>query len=444
MSDERLTPGTPGRWLDDGPSRAPEGLLQATLHATRRTRQRPGVLAVALGAPRVGGSDGRAPVARLGWTLVAIAILASVVLIVGSGWWRENQTVLAPTPRPSASLPSATPTRGPQRSPQPSARPTPDPIVLRPKLGFWYSAAQTYEPVSWAGPGAFGRSCALGTDFCAVMVRVRVGALDDGVVLNDGDQTVVLRGRSLNDVETSWTALFGASTFEKMTIDGSPARLATTSTGQTSGATAFALDSDRLFVIEGDSVGGVDTKVVREFVANFHFLPAGCWMLPCEAEPGAWRDPAPAIEFDASKASGTWTSEHGWRSGPPPPDRTSRGFWYGKCGDNLCPGYVNVSIGTVETGAIVDFNVQTGGTTRVAGRDIQTLNDAWIAHFGATTAEQIEVDGVAGLTFTMAGRQTILLLHEGRLIAITAFGNFDDGGNAARVMADFLAGVSLL
>jgi hypothetical protein len=376
--------------------------------------------------------------------VVSIGILASGALLVGSGWWRDDRSVLTSSPLPASSSPRSMPSIAPESTLQPTARPTPDPIVVRLELGFWYSAAQRYAPVSWAGPGAFGQGCPAETDFCAAMVRVRVGSVEEGVVLRGGDEGVALSGSSLNEVERSWTAAYGATTFEEVTIDGIPARLASTNSREPGEFGAFALYADRLFAIEAYSLLGYGPVVAREFIADFHFLTAGCWMLPCEAEPGPWRDPTPAIEFVPSDAGGTWSSEHGWHGGPPPPDRTARGFWYGRCADNLCAGYVNVSIGTAATGAIVDFDVQTGRTIRVAGLDIEALGDAWVAQFGPTTTERIEVDGEAGLRITMPGQQTILLPHRGRVIAITAFGGFSGAGNVAEVMDGFLAGISLL
>ncbi|HEY8238563.1 MAG TPA: hypothetical protein VIF63_03930, partial [Candidatus Limnocylindrales bacterium] len=345
--------------LEDGPTTAPSGLLASTLRQTGALRQRPGLAARALGAP--GAGTGANPVAsvRLIWLIAALALLAllAVAVVAGQALWRENPLVVVMTDSPLAtprpSIPAAT--RGPIVAPTPAV--TPDPMEGMAELGFTVAPLGAFERVTWSGPGAFGDSCAEGTDFCAAMVRVHVGDVATGVNLGGSEDPNILHGRTAAELATAWVDQIGRpSTVESLVVDGIPGRLVETpgSDDETvpPEARAFVVVSGRVFAWEAYDLFGKAGTVLRQFLPSVHFLPAGCWLTPCEADPGGWLEPHPLVAFDPAAATGDWTANHGWASGPAP-DGSVRGFWLGSCADNLCKGYVSVSVGTTATGAFV-------------------------------------------------------------------------------------------
>lgn len=94
-------------WLDDGPSRAPDGLLHASLARTRSVGQRPGWFAVVLGAPV--GPPARSATMLSARTLAAVLalLLAATVMVIVGGALMNHDRRLAVTPttlvKPSSS-----------------------------------------------------------------------------------------------------------------------------------------------------------------------------------------------------------------------------------------------------------------------------------------------------------------------------------------------------
>lgn len=110
----------PVRWLGDGPEHAPSGLLDVVVARTRGARQRPLILAAALGAPT--GSTTWRPDSRARlWILMAILALAMLSIVAAAGMplreaivVRPSSTALesvqlttsSPQPLPTASAPA--------------------------------------------------------------------------------------------------------------------------------------------------------------------------------------------------------------------------------------------------------------------------------------------------------------------------------------------------
>src|SRR5204862_133054 len=75
QQDDRMDRAV-GRWLEEGASRAPDGLLGTTLTRTRATRQLPGWLSRATGTPALDLHVGRRPLGTATWVALGVALLA--------------------------------------------------------------------------------------------------------------------------------------------------------------------------------------------------------------------------------------------------------------------------------------------------------------------------------------------------------------------------------
>ena len=315
----------------------------------------------------------------------------------------------------------------------------------------------------YAGPGAFGDNCAEGTDFCASLVSVHVGDIDTGVNVGGLFDPNVLHGGTPAELAAAWVDQIGRpSTIESFVVDGIPGRFVETPGSEDKTvppeARAFVVVSARVFAWEAYGLLGGGGEVLHEFLPSVHFLHAGCWLTPCEADPGGWRDPRPLAEFDPGAATGDWTGNHGWASGPAPVGSV-RGFWLGSCADNLCNGYMSVSVGTMATGALVDQTSFDLPMIRVAGTDLDAVLASWENQLGGTVIGPIEVDGVAGFLveppdapsatspadfLPVPTRRTALFVYRDRIIALNAFSGFLGTEPASVVLERFLPGFEFL
>ena len=114
MTDEPMTRADRevAGWIEDGPTGAPRSLLGATLEKTRRTSQRAGWMALALGTPsiRTPGRDRARLEPRVAIALLALLLAGALgtALVVGSFLNSQRQVVVAPSATPDAIGPTAT------------------------------------------------------------------------------------------------------------------------------------------------------------------------------------------------------------------------------------------------------------------------------------------------------------------------------------------------
>ena len=386
---------------------------------------------------------GRAKVAAL----VAIVAVLSVTLVISS---RRSATDVASRGSPAATGGPIPPM--PRARSRPSSRPAvthdprfdPPPPLQMPyydtNAGFWLQANGP-----WVGLGGyFGQSCVF--DFCGVGVRVRYADTRTGVDVGRADplaSSVRIRGDTLRDVKASWRSAFPDATFEAIHLDGGPAieAMSTMATGHA----VFAIRAGRLFMISGSSILGPDVRpVLQAFLDGFHFMPAGCWMEPCRDE-GWWAKPNALVSFDPDRAPGTWLPAGAtWVGLAGPGDRSIQSFWRGRCIDNLCPGYVSVTVGTAATGPVVSDTLDDGRPvwTRASGTTLDEVAASTAEAVRATTVERIRVDGVPARHLVAAHRELVILANRGRFIVITSFDGFL-AADARQTLADFLAGFAV-
>ena len=300
-------------WLDDGPSAAPPSLLAATFQRSRRTPQRSGWLALALGAPAV--TDGRAswPIALRPLLVVLGVLLAAGVMLAVSGTWKDRTlTVFA--------SPSQPPSPTSQASPEPfTATPTINapPALLaidgwgitldrQPtlpwqavKVGFDGDSVGT-DPIgdhnryiATTGVDQASRDLFFGPcdpDGCAgPLITVSVARNDAGLVVDTTScehappnvvfdclasnllWPVTVTGDTLDELRKSWLASVGEATATQVTLGNEPAVML----ARNGRSTVLAIHGDiRVAIITQPLVYGGEEDAARAFasvVASFRF-----------------------------------------------------------------------------------------------------------------------------------------------------------------------------
>ena len=221
-------------WLAEGPEQAPSGLLQKALDRTATTRQRSSIVAVALGAPSIGGRASRPMSLRL-WVVGALLVLAAVMAIAVAGSLRQQRPI-------TTVLPSSPPASVLHDSPIPSGPASSDrlPFDAGENVYVAWSAVNPWTEVL-AIPGGNPTFMAdhlreVVFDSCVSQCTGRfvidfiVGRIDEGLVygwqrcpnLSDafgcaifeaenGDDgiTLAVEGASTDELAAGWQAAFG-------------------------------------------------------------------------------------------------------------------------------------------------------------------------------------------------------------------------------------------
>ena len=141
MKDERsvLVDRQAAAWLAEGPTSAPDYLLANAIARSKRKRQRPGVLARALGAPGA-GVPARVLHPSMAWIVLALLALAAGVAIAGGAFKPPALVVIPNDPTPSA---DATPRMQPT--------PMPDRRLVFPDAGFAITVPPNWQIVQMVG-----------------------------------------------------------------------------------------------------------------------------------------------------------------------------------------------------------------------------------------------------------------------------------------------------
>jgi hypothetical protein len=313
----------------EGPTRAPAGLLEATMAASRRAAQRPGLVAGVLGAPGAGRpiSAGRRSWSgnELRMLLVALALLlAAATVYVLSGSPRDrlptaitSTTPTSRTPQPTPAVSTQAPTASLPDNPDALRDPSWSFSIERPAEMPWQAVEPgfdgnllgidavgdptRYVAVSGEDHAAwdvyFGR-CA--SNACAgplVTVSVArepagplVGTTScnaappsfviDCIASNDA-WPVTISGTTLEELKDAWVAKFGSTApATQSSLDGEPAIVFANGGRQT----LVALHGDVVVAILLQPRGGTDVEAAAALaavIANFHFdEPQPTFVLP--------------------------------------------------------------------------------------------------------------------------------------------------------------------
>jgi hypothetical protein len=267
-------------WIDEGPTRAPAGLLDGVLGQTAAASQRPGWLARANGAPTLDVAVGRRPVSVASWIAIALAaaLAASAVLIAGSLILRDRSVVVLPTTSPGPDT-----STGPSESKPPIVSGPelvlPREFTLRVAADLGFEIAYPVGALAWDGygfqTGDPGLTLAIGgcaADLCPGAIAIkRVDPGSDLSVLAQAG-TVVLSGATDDELATSWEKRFG-SVEERRPVDlgGAPA-LQLTSPGVTA---IFARHADATFVLQhlsGFFGPPTNAQTLRDYATRFRFI----------------------------------------------------------------------------------------------------------------------------------------------------------------------------
>jgi hypothetical protein len=242
MTDERSlrVDRQAASWLAEGPTRAPEHLLAEALARSNRERQRPALLARALGAP-----DGarrttwtRPPLVWLAAALLLMAGLAAAISIASS--LLESRLVVVPVPSASPGL-TARPSEPAPSQPVPSFV---APIVteayengdLGVQLRYVPGTTTTGFTDVWTGWfGAPGTEAVAVTwvegrcvdTICSGYVGISSGTLAEGAIVGtvgaNPDELSRVAGTTLDELVMAFTALAGPGTATPTTLDSEPA-----------------------------------------------------------------------------------------------------------------------------------------------------------------------------------------------------------------------------
>jgi hypothetical protein len=315
--------------------------------------------------------------------------------------------------------------------------------------GYWFDGQGQWTLQGTPMGGGFGRCVG---DFCLSGVRVLFGDRETGIAIDRGVSAdeAAIHGSTLKQLKASFVNHYPDATFDSIAVDGQPAL--TASSREARVVIALALNHGRLYGLLGFTfVPGLAIAEIQAFLPRFHFMPASCWMQPCRDE-GWWARPELLVAFDpnagndTNRGNDTWRDAGSrWSSGPGPGDRSARGFWLGGCADNLCSGYVTVALGSASTGAVVDgwIAADAWNWARTSGSTLDEVVDSVSKQLDVVMVERIKVDGVSARRVGLAGRQLVLLIHRGHVLAITAFDGFLRS-NAGETMTAFLDGLDLL
>lgn len=432
------------------PERAPSELLVRVLARTARVSQRPALLATALGAPSLASDERRnRQVLVLLMAASLIALAASAMAAAGFFTERDPQLVLGP-PKPTA-RPSDRGTSTPSPSPAPLQTPItvhvgPEPSgaggpYVDETSGFWFTGTRSFVP-SFAGFAQGG--CA--ADFCPATVRVSaVVAGDTGIVIADDGKSAPIVGRNLREARASWAAAFPKQSIEDRSIDGHPGFVAWSVTQRTANAVAF--NGDRMYIFHARTIFGPARRTLDQFLPFFHFFPRPCWLAPCEAGTDAAFAARAYARVLLDATVGSW-AEITPATPDPVVDASMRQFSGRQGGSGLGSGFIGgarISIGTTVTGAPVSLQSGEGatGVKRVRGASLDALRASWEQVFPNDTFSQISIDGVDAWQVSSEQTVSVVTVHRGMIIVLTAWGltNFDlDPGSA---LARFLPGFHL-
>ena len=306
-----------GAWLAEGPERAPAHLLSATLAMTSGTTQRPGVVAVILGAPSASDNTARRIDPRVGWLVIALALAAFAATVAMIGVPRPALVVVpAPTAVPG---PSVAPTRHPA-SPAPTLAETPAPesysipewgiTIKRDPTTPWLAIREGFDGhrigYDEIGNGAryvlvsvpehaavdvFFDTCANG--ICPPKI-ITVSLARKGAGLLGGTKPcfaatpnvvfdclasndlwpITVDADTLKDLRRGWVETFGEATATRIQLDGEPAVMLERPTGRTVLAVHGGI---RLAIIEQSGFGDGSEEAARAFdavIQGFRFSGA--------------------------------------------------------------------------------------------------------------------------------------------------------------------------
>ena len=436
----------------DGPSRAPLGLLEATLTSTGRMRQRSAMTAALLGAPSAGR---RVDVVAAGLTrrdLLVLGLLAGIlaggILVAGAMQLLDRQIVDLRSPRATAA-PLASDLTTPPR--------TPAPVVENVGLGFAVMRNDAdpfaeYED-RWNGHDTQGPEGAVDFEFgtcpssCGGQVSVSSSTPWSGVIVDwmtecgtlspfdcadlkaRGGVPLRLRGASVDELAAAWIGRFGPSESDRQTVEGIDEVILwnANSTG------ALFVRGGRTFSVMVHATDGSpqpnQLARLRQFLASLRFP---------KPEAAIYRNDDLGLVV-SSEDAGPWHDVHqGWGAGPG--DETSVVFFFGQCADNLCNApYVSLSYGDPATGAIVQ-RTETGDFLRVRGSTLEKLRASWAALYPDHEFKDATVDGrPAILALGDHTNLAVLTALNGRTVSVSiqpgAFASFEKAKLEGRLTA---------
>ena len=402
-------------WLREGPDAAPSGLLERSLRVSGQSRQRPYLLAVALGAPDARAAYRPAPqMAR--WLLVAALVLAAVIaVILASGTRRPDLLIVGPSARPPASVDGLR-----------SGAPFPTQTIADTGLGLSVTS-NPLEPWTSVENGWFGFATQSTRDFhyaacpdraCpAGVISISVAPLATGAIVDmepggeptcppdmggdalgcatwaainqaDGGRPrlpspATITGRSMDELLANWTAQFGSAP-ELRLING--VQWAITERGPR--LVAFVLDGDRVVAVTAQPTGGPAARSNQERRLQL-FLPGIEFDNP----------PAPWPTLDTRPVTTSWldlevTTPH-WNVRV---DGSHLFLQADSYGGLFGPQGFDIDTAPLGTEFVVDLGMRTGSdgqlTARISGATfddvIQSIEEEIVA--GSTPVET-SVDG---------------------------------------------------
>ena len=291
---ERTADRSMSRWLEAGPSQAPEGLLERAMARTATTRQRPSTLAVLLGAPGAGVA-GRTPIAsaRLAALLAVLLMLLVVATALVAGGL-VDRNLLALTPSGSPTL-IAGPTVHPSQAPRPlptlaaTERPQFVNVYEDPDRQFAVDLdpnATTYNGAPHPAILESPELDAVTFNFGKCFDFLDVIACPQGVLVAsavDGDPIAVsytpgetISGRTLDELLERWTRRFGRSSVATLDVAGVPGLLVRgTALPYPAPIAILTIHGDRSFVISGLAGSlhmAMEPTDMQRFAEAFHWL----------------------------------------------------------------------------------------------------------------------------------------------------------------------------
>jgi hypothetical protein len=269
-------------WIEDGPTRAPEGLLAQTLSRTRSTAQRPAWLGtLTSGATiRTRGRGGISTRQGLLFAVLLLAALVTSVVVAGSLLQRDLRLVVVPSSSPDASA---------STGPLPTSRETFEPasqllfdLVSRADLGFevaYIGSAGTAGPWNGFGLSSSEPGTTFGTggcvdNVCRGYVGLTSSPVSDGVSIRKRDGTTVrLMGPRPEALEAEWAAKVGSTSPAQIALVGGFAASRFEGDGVLAAVMAHG---DRMFVLEAwpSPLGGgtADRASFDFFATHFRYL----------------------------------------------------------------------------------------------------------------------------------------------------------------------------
>ena len=391
-------------WLSDGPTTAPQGLLESSLAGAVRESQRPRWLAEALGAPTFSRGAAIPRLAPRLAILLALLLAATITAILVGPGLRDREDLLTVVPSGSVAP-------EPSQSARPTATPpvTPGPVVYTDRDATFSVDAQRagqWASMARSAPNTLGVSttvfryddCPDGTTLCLTnTVSVNVAHLGDtlSIHLRTGTDSPI-EAAALDVFAASWQALVGpSSTAPTVISDWAAISMTATDPPNPFGggpAAVYIVETNKVVFVQ---VGGVAGGRIRlnTFLSGFRLL---------NEAPIVYRSDDLGFEV-TGLGPGRWSHamEGGFGAGPGEPGMKSVSFWFGDCVDNICPGYVTATAGTVAEGTVVALVMDEGASDfraiRVTGRTLDELESSWTSAFGSGSFERRTVDGIESL-----------------------------------------------